>query len=54
MQSPAVGRAVAEELLRGESSLDLTPYRLERFRAKRSFRNTLVLRASLEREPEPR
>lgn len=31
MQSPAVGRAVAEELLRGESALDLTPYRLERF-----------------------
>jgi sarcosine oxidase subunit beta len=31
MQSPAVGRAVAEELLHGESSLDLTPYRLARF-----------------------
>jgi sarcosine oxidase, subunit beta len=31
MQSPAVGRAVAEELLRGESSLDLSPYRPERF-----------------------
>ena len=31
MQSPAVGRAVAEELLFGESSLDLSPYRLARF-----------------------
>jgi sarcosine oxidase subunit beta len=31
MQSPAVGRAVAEELLDGESSLDLGPYRIERF-----------------------
>jgi sarcosine oxidase subunit beta len=31
MQSPAVGRAVAEELLHGESSLDLSPYRLARF-----------------------
>jgi sarcosine oxidase, subunit beta len=31
MQSPAVGRAVAEELLHGESSLDLSPYRPARF-----------------------
>jgi len=31
MQSPAVGKAVAEELLDGESSFDLSPYRLERF-----------------------
>src|SRR5438093_978263 len=31
MQSPAVGRAVAEELLRGESEIDLASYRLERF-----------------------
>ena len=31
MQSPAVGRAVAEELLHGESSLDLSTYRLARF-----------------------
>jgi sarcosine oxidase subunit beta len=31
MQSPAVGKAVAEELLDGESSIDLSPYRLERF-----------------------
>jgi glycine/D-amino acid oxidase-like deaminating enzyme len=31
MQSPAVGKAVAEELLGGESSLDLSPYRADRF-----------------------
>jgi sarcosine oxidase subunit beta len=43
MQSPAVGRAVAEELLRGESSLDLTPYRLERFGGETVFPESLVL-----------
>jgi sarcosine oxidase subunit beta len=43
MQSPAVGRAVAQELLRGESSLDLTPYRLERFSGEAAFPETLVL-----------
>jgi glycine/D-amino acid oxidase-like deaminating enzyme len=43
MQSPAVGRAVAEELLQGESELDLTPYRLERFSAGAVFPETLVL-----------
>jgi glycine/D-amino acid oxidase-like deaminating enzyme len=43
MQSPAVGRAVAEELLRGESSLDLTPYRLERFSKETAFPEDLVL-----------
>jgi sarcosine oxidase subunit beta len=31
MQSPAVGRALAEELLSGKSAIDLTPYRLDRF-----------------------
>jgi sarcosine oxidase subunit beta len=31
MQSPAVGRAAAQELLGGASELDLSPYRLERF-----------------------
>jgi len=31
MQSPAVGRALAEEILTGSSSLDLSPYRIERF-----------------------
>jgi sarcosine oxidase subunit beta len=43
MQSPAVGRAVAEELLLGESSFDLTPYRLERFEGGAGFPETLVL-----------
>jgi sarcosine oxidase, subunit beta len=43
MQSPAVGRAVAEELLNGESELDLTPYRLERFSGDEVFPETLVL-----------
>jgi sarcosine oxidase subunit beta len=43
MQSPAVGRAVAEELLLGESSLDLTPYRLERFGSDTVFPENLVL-----------
>ena len=31
MQSPAVGRAVAHELLGLAAPLDLTPYRLDRF-----------------------
>jgi sarcosine oxidase subunit beta len=31
MQSPAVGRAVAEEIMIGSSSIDLSPYRLDRF-----------------------
>lgn len=43
MQSPAVGRAVAEELLHGESELDLAPYRLARFEADATFPETLVL-----------
>jgi sarcosine oxidase, subunit beta len=43
MQSPAVGRAVAEELLHGESSLDLSPYRLERFSSETTFPETVVL-----------
>ncbi len=43
MQSPAVGRAVAEELLHGESELDLSPYRLERFAGDDVFPETLVL-----------
>jgi sarcosine oxidase subunit beta len=43
MQSPAVGRAVAEELLRGESTLDLGPYRLQRFAGGTTFREELVL-----------
>ena len=43
MQSPAVGRAVAEELFEGASSLDLTPYRLERFAAGAVFPEEVVL-----------
>jgi sarcosine oxidase subunit beta len=43
MQSPAVGRAVAEELVKGESELDLSPYRLERFAGDEIFPETLVL-----------
>jgi sarcosine oxidase subunit beta len=43
MQSPAVGRAVAEELVHGRSALDLTPYRLERFDGEHVFPETLVL-----------
>ena len=43
MQSPAVGRAVAEELLHGSSELDLSPYRLERFSERATFPETLVL-----------
>jgi len=43
MQAPAVGAAVAAELL-GESPLvDLTSYRLERFESGRGFPETLVL-----------
>jgi sarcosine oxidase subunit beta len=43
MQSPAVGRAVAEELVQGESSLDLSPYRLARFLEGTTFPEQLVL-----------
>jgi glycine/D-amino acid oxidase-like deaminating enzyme len=43
MQSPAVGRAVAEELVYGESELDLSPYRLDRFENGATFPETLVL-----------
>jgi sarcosine oxidase, subunit beta len=43
MQSPAVGRAVAEELLELEPTFDLTPYRLERFAGDEIFPEELVL-----------
>jgi sarcosine oxidase subunit beta len=43
MQSPAVGRAVAEELLEGTSELDLSPYRLERFAEGAVFAEEVVL-----------
>ena len=43
MQSPAVGRAVAELILDGESSFDLSPYALERFAAGADFPEEVVL-----------
>jgi sarcosine oxidase subunit beta len=43
MQSPAVGRAVAAELLDGASELDLSPYRLERFASGAVFAEEVVL-----------
>lgn len=43
MQSPAVGRALAEEIVLGRSSFDLSPYRLERFTGEPEFPETLVL-----------
>jgi sarcosine oxidase subunit beta len=43
MQSPAVGRAVAEELLYGESTLDLSSYRPTRFVDGTTFPERLVL-----------
>jgi sarcosine oxidase, subunit beta len=43
MQSPAVGRALAEEILGVTPSLDLSPYRLSRFEEDASFPETLVL-----------
>jgi len=43
MQSPAVGEAVAAELLGSTPSVDLLPYRLERFEAGATFPETLVL-----------
>jgi sarcosine oxidase, subunit beta len=43
MQSPAVGRALAELIVRGESSIDLSPYALERFDAGAVFPEHLVL-----------
>jgi sarcosine oxidase subunit beta len=43
MQSPAVGRALAEEILGLEPSFDLSPYRLERFESDAVFPEELVL-----------
>jgi len=43
MQSPAVGRALAEEILGESPSLDLSPYRLDRFEGEATFPETLVL-----------
>ena len=43
MQSPAVGRALAEEIVLGRSSFDLSPYSLTRFAGESQFPETLVL-----------
>jgi sarcosine oxidase subunit beta len=43
MQSPAVGRAVAELVLDAEPSFDLSPYRLERFEQGAVFPEQVVL-----------
>jgi sarcosine oxidase, subunit beta len=43
MQSPAVGRALAEEIVHGGSTFDLSPYSLTRFAAEPEFPETLVL-----------
>ena len=43
MQSPAVGRALAEEILGETPSLDLSPYRLDRFESGASVPETLIL-----------
>jgi sarcosine oxidase subunit beta len=43
MQSPAVGRAVAQQILHGESTLDLRPYALDRFEAGTTFPEQIVL-----------
>jgi len=43
MQSPAVGKSVAEELLDGSASIDLSPYRIERFADGAVFPEDLVL-----------
>jgi sarcosine oxidase subunit beta len=43
MQAPAVGDAVAQELLDREPAFDLSPYRLDRFEAGAVFPERLVL-----------
>jgi sarcosine oxidase subunit beta len=43
MQSPAVGRALSEEIVLGAAALDLSPYRLDRFAGEPEFPETLVL-----------
>jgi sarcosine oxidase, subunit beta len=43
MQAPAVGRALAEEILTGRSALDLSPYRIDRFAAGEVAPEELVL-----------
>ena len=43
MQSPAAGKALAEQILDREPGIDLAPYRLERFAGTAAFPETLVL-----------
>ena len=43
MQSPAVGRALAEQIVGMEPSVDLSPYALERFEHGATFPERLVL-----------
>jgi glycine/D-amino acid oxidase-like deaminating enzyme len=43
MQSPAVGRALAEEILGRNAPFDLAPYRLARFGGGAVFPETVVL-----------
>jgi sarcosine oxidase, subunit beta len=43
MQSPAVGRALAELILEGETEYDLSPFALERFERQAVFPERLVL-----------
>jgi len=43
MQSPAVGRALAEEIVHGRSSFDLSPYRLDRLAGEAELAETVVL-----------
>ena len=43
MQGPAVARAMAEEILDGSSTLDLSPYRLDRFDEGSVFPEAVVL-----------
>jgi sarcosine oxidase subunit beta len=43
MQSPAVGRALAEEILDGRTDYDLSPYRLDRFAEGATFAEEVVL-----------
>jgi sarcosine oxidase subunit beta len=43
MQSPAVGKAVAEELIDGETSFDLSPFRVERFADGAIFPEQMIL-----------
>jgi glycine/D-amino acid oxidase-like deaminating enzyme len=43
MQSPAVGSALAQLILVGETDYDLSPFALDRFEGEAVFPETLVL-----------